>query len=557
MSPSTKSPFCNVIIIGAGFSGLAMACQLKRKLNYDDYIIYDRCAEPGGTWWANRYPGCGVDIPAAFYSLSFAPNPDFSKFFPKQAEILQYFNDVARKFDVSRHVVCNTEWQGAYWQDHSKTWMVKLRNLSTGEPFVQECKVLISAVGGLVNPNPFHISGIDTFEGEIIHTARWKSDISLYQKDVVVIGNGSSAAQLVPAIVDQVKSLTQFIRTPQYYLPSENREMHVLWRLIFRYVPGVLLILRILVFLILESTGGKFALTRDAAAARRESTERSKNYIMKFAPERYWPLLMPSYELGCKRRVFDNDNYISCLQRDHVHLTDDPIVALQPRSVLTKSGKQYPADVILLATGFSLTQYDVDLRGRNGYTRENHWKSIGCKEAYKSVAMGGFPNFFYVLGPNSGRGHTSTIYSIENHVDLIIQVIKPVLKGRASSVEVQTSSERLYNMQLHAAIDRTVFTNTCRTYFIDKETGKNWFIYPWDSFTMWYQTHWDGMGDWTYEYDEGKDTHWQHWLSSVSNFFMFAIGLIIFAFNGSVNMAIKPKGSSASTDIKARSTVSG
>lgn len=135
-------------------------------------------------------PGCGVDIPAAFYSLSFAPNPDFSKFFPKQAEILQYFNDVAQKFDVSRHIICNTEWQGAYWQDHSNTWMVKLRNLSTGESFVQECKILISAVGGLVNPNPFHISGIDTFEGDIMHTARWKADTSLCQKNVVVIGNG-------------------------------------------------------------------------------------------------------------------------------------------------------------------------------------------------------------------------------------------------------------------------------------------------------------------------------------------------------------------------------
>lgn len=148
--------------------------------------------------------------------------------FPSQAEILDYFTNVAKRFDVTRHVVPNTEWEGAYWQELTSTWLVKLKNLSTGQLYYQECKILISAVGGLVNPNQFDVSGIDVFQGDIIHTARWKTDVSLHDKDVIVVGNGckiplnfpqddaklsiGSAAQLVPAIADEAKSISQFIR---------------------------------------------------------------------------------------------------------------------------------------------------------------------------------------------------------------------------------------------------------------------------------------------------------------------------------------------------------
>lgn len=138
----------------------------------------------------NQDPGCAVDIPAVFYSLSFAPNPNFTKVFPSQAEILDYFNTVAERFDVTRHFIPNTEWEGAYWQDLTSTWLVTLRDLSTGETYYQECKILISAVGGLVNPNQFDTAGIDDFQGDIIHTARWRQDISLRRKNVIVVGNG-------------------------------------------------------------------------------------------------------------------------------------------------------------------------------------------------------------------------------------------------------------------------------------------------------------------------------------------------------------------------------
>lgn len=186
----------------------------------------------------NPDPGCGVDIPAPFYSLSFAPNAEFSRFFPKQQEVLQYLESVALRYDISGHVVGNTEWIGASFEDSTKTWLIKLRDVKSGQEYIQESKILVSAVGGLTNPNPFHIDGIERFQGSMIHTARWDHSVSLSDKDVVVIGNGcksdiyspwfspwlttnaASATQLVPAIASNVHSVTQFIRV------RENMSSH-------------------------------------------------------------------------------------------------------------------------------------------------------------------------------------------------------------------------------------------------------------------------------------------------------------------------------------------
>ncbi|CAG8163427.1 unnamed protein product [Penicillium nalgiovense] len=512
MASFEKMSSSKVLIIGAGFSGLATACQLRRELNCDDYIIYDRSSAPGGTWWANRW--CAVDIPAVFYSLSFAPNPDFSKVYPPQAEILEYFNKVADKYDVSRHIVQNTEWEGAYWQDLTSSWVVKLKNLTTGQTFYHDCKILISAVGALVNPNRFGVPGVEDFKGDIVHTAAWKEDMSLHQKDAIVVGNGCSAAQLIPAIAKEARSITQFIRTPQFYLQNENRQIDDNWKFVFRYVPGALRLVRLAVFLYLESTAVRFSINPHGNKARNISSERSKSYIQSNAPGEFHPR-----RLIC-RRIFDNNKYISCLQASNVHLTDDPIVEISTHSIFTKSGQEYPADAILLATGFALTQYDVELVGRNGQTRNEHWDNFGYKEAYKSTAMSGFPNFFYVLGPNSGKGHTSTIYSIENYVNLIMKVIAPVIQDRCSFVEVKPENEKDYNVNLHEEIAMTIFNNSCGSvsrsipysscwdciclihssqYFIDYKTKKNWFIYPWNSFVMWYSTHWGNLDDWTYD----------------------------------------------------------
>jgi cation diffusion facilitator CzcD-associated flavoprotein CzcO len=198
-----------------------MACRLKRDYNLDNYHIYDRQAGLGGTWLANIClshihissdkdtpdnvpldPGCAVDIPGFCYSYSFAPNPDFTQMFPPQAEILGYITNVVKQYHVDQHFTGNVEWTGAAWSDKSQTWSVSFQDVQTKQAFMQECQILISAVGGLVNPQELKIPGAETFQGEIIHTARWKKGVDLTNKHVAVIGNGGmhSAARItIPA----------------------------------------------------------------------------------------------------------------------------------------------------------------------------------------------------------------------------------------------------------------------------------------------------------------------------------------------------------------------
>ncbi|KAL3475125.1 hypothetical protein BJX99DRAFT_259741 [Aspergillus californicus] len=510
----SKAKYSQVVIIGAGFSGLTMACQLQQKLKEFDYIIYERSDKVGGTWSANKYPGCAVDIPAALYTLSFAPNPNFSKLCPSQTEVLEYFYDVARRYRVLEHVACQTEWEAAVWQESTQTWSVRLRDLASGTVFFHECKVLISAVGALVNPNPLDLPGVGSFRGEIVHTARWRDGLSLRGKDVVVIGNGASAAQLIPAVIHETKSITQFIRTPQYYVPNDNIDISEFWKAVFRWIPGFLLLVRFLIFVYLETAMAMIGLDEQGSRSRVVAASKSKSYMTGSAPEKYWSLLVPEYEIGCKRRIFDKAKYIPCLQNDKLHLTNDPIVRVNELSVMTHSGRVYPADTItdrvhlagsdfimlqVLATGFSLTHWDVEVRGRASRSREEHWNEFGYIEAYQSIAMNDFPNFFYLLGPNCGRAHTSTLFAIENYTHLILRLIRPVLEGRASAVEVKRESEWRYNEVLHDAIEKTVFTDSCGTYFNDKQTGRNWFIYPWSSLQMYYSTHIAGLDNWVYE----------------------------------------------------------
>ncbi|OJJ47351.1 hypothetical protein ASPZODRAFT_151843 [Penicilliopsis zonata CBS 506.65] len=396
-----------IIIIGGGISGMAMACQLKRQFNLDEYTIYDRQPALGGCWMANQYPGCAVDVPGCTYTLSFAPQPTFSKMFPSQPEILDYLTRVARQYGVDRHFRGSTEWKGACWHEKTQSWTVELQDLQTGKLFTRECSILISAVGGIVNPNTLNVKGVDSFQGEILHTARWR-DIDLRDKNVAVIGNGASALQLVPAILKQTNSVTQFMRTPHHVVPAKNYDIPPTLQLLLR-IPLVWYIVRLFMLLYLER--GFFQFRSEAGKARRAASEKeSREYVEKMAPARYLDLLIPKYEFGCKRRVFDRD-YLSALHDEKMTLTNDPIVEITSSSIITKS-TEVPVDVIILANGFALTHYDTPVQGRL-QSREQHWAGYGHKATYKTVAMSGFPNFFYLLGPNSGRLYTSTVQIIE------------------------------------------------------------------------------------------------------------------------------------------------
>ncbi|KAJ5653753.1 hypothetical protein N7490_000756 [Penicillium lividum] len=380
--------------------------------------------------------------------------------FPPQQEILNYLSTVVTKYRVDQHFTGRVEWIDSTWQEKTQRWIVTLQCLKTKQLFTQECQVLISAVGGLVNPSEFKVPGVEHFQGEIIHTARWNHNVDLTYKNVAVIGNGASAAQLIPAIIGKTKSVTQFMRSSHHLVEAKNHMISREWRDWFHKFPPLLYLIRMVLFLYMEIMWFRFQNTRLGKFGRDSVERKSREYVQKSAPESYWNLLIPSFEFGCKRRVFDR-GYLATLHESNMHLTDDPIMKIKTNSIITKSGQEVPVDVILLANGFSLTQYDTKIRGRQGKTREQHWKEYGHKAAFKTIAMHGFPNFFYILGPNSGRLYTSTIQIIESEVDMVIKVIGPIILRRAASAEVKSSSEQQYDAKLHRAIDNTVHNSDC------------------------------------------------------------------------------------------------
>lgn len=254
--------------------------------------------------------------------------------------------DTASKFDVDTHIKVNTSWDNAVWLEDKKMWRVALTNVKTNEKLVQECNVLISCIGGLVNPNPCLIPGVNSFKGEIAHTARWRNEIVLDDKNVVILGNGCSGTQVVPAIADKAQNIYHFFRSSQFYFPRYNPKIPSIVKWLFAYIPGFLTFWRWVLFNFLEYTFIQFYTDSLGGFQRKRAKKESDAYVERTAPQKYWDLLKPKYKVGCKRRVFD-PGYLKCLHRDNVFLTNDPVVLIKENEVITDSGKRYPADVIV------------------------------------------------------------------------------------------------------------------------------------------------------------------------------------------------------------------
>ncbi|KAJ5177692.1 FAD/NAD(P)-binding domain-containing protein [Penicillium coprophilum] len=521
--PLLSKPPSSVIIIGGGFSGLAMACQLQRTLDLDDYVIYDRNSGIGGTWWANT---CSFIPPPEFSLCLSSANRDLCAMeqiqdvelmFRGFAIVFHYMHRVASHYGVSDHFTGNTEWEGADWQDEKQLWLVRLKDLQTGDQFTQECRILISGVGALVNPRTMDVEGSETFQGSIIHTAQWQHSVDLRDKHVSGEYSDSSIAsalQLVPEIAKEAKSVTQFMRSPQHLVESSNYAISPFWRFMFRYFPITLYLARFVMFIYMEESFLHSQPSRPGRLSRANSERQSREYVQRTAPKKYWDLLTPTFDFGCRvgistsllsactetilqRRIFDRA-YAASLHQDNLTLTNDPIVKIKPTAIVTGSKEEVYTDVIVLATGFDLSQYDIEIKGRHGKTREQHWQEAEGKATFKTVAMSGFPNFFYILGPNSGRIYTSTLAMIESQVDLVINAIRPIILRHASSVEVRTGRDKQYQDSLNHALDNTIYNRSCSGYFFDEGTGKNWFIYPWDSVHLWWEMYWNAEAGWEY-----------------------------------------------------------
>lgn len=389
--------------IGTGFSGICLAATLARWHDLSapgDIRLFSRDPDVGGTWQLNQYPGAACDVPSALYSFSFASNPNWSRVLPPAAELRAYLGRVADEYGVRDKMVFGVEVFRAEWDEGRGRWRLGVRELGEGgRVFAHECRFLFSGAGHFTVPRELGVPGLEGFQGEVMHSARWREDVRLEGKRVVVFGNGCTAAQIVPAIVGRTKHLTQIVRSKHWVYPPIDGRMPDWGKALLGGVPGLARAQRLLVFLLAEVDWKGFKLTEAGARFRAKKRKAVEAYMRKAAPAKYHDILIPDFEVGCKRRIFDS-GYLESLHADNLTLTDERVAEVLPNGVRMQSGGVIEADVIVLANGFSTNQYlgGVELIGRGGMTLEKHWESFGGPEAYNCTALSDFPNMFFLLG---------------------------------------------------------------------------------------------------------------------------------------------------------------
>jgi cation diffusion facilitator CzcD-associated flavoprotein CzcO len=469
----------DVIIIGAGVSGLCIACRLQHA--GFSYTILEQADNVGGTWRDNTYPGCGCDIPAPLYSFSFAQHAGWSRLFATQPEILDYLQWVAARFGVDKRIEFGTTVVSATWQEPRQTWAVV-----TADGTALESRYLVSATGALRTPQYPDIRGRDTFGGPAFHTATWDHTVDLQGKRVAVIGTGASAIQFVPQIAAHVRHLTVFQRTPSWIVPKADREFTPRERLLRRFWTHRSYA-RSRLFWIHESRVKGFT----ESAGQMADTERlARSHLRRQVPDRQLrAALTPDYAIGCKRLLISSDCYRT-LNRDNVTLQTSPIVEMTADSVVTADRQAFQADVVIYGTGFDahFSFAEIDVVGRDGKRLSDRWDP--GREAYLGTTVSGFPNYFVMLGPNSGLGHNSQIFMIEAQARYITSCLRTARRRRIGVLEVRQSVEKEFNEWLQGRLAHSVWqAGGCQSWYQHPSSGKNTVLWPSSAISFWRRTH--------------------------------------------------------------------
>jgi cation diffusion facilitator CzcD-associated flavoprotein CzcO len=467
----------DAVVVGAGFSGLAVAARLA-KAGIERTIVLEKAGSIGGTWRENTYPGCACDIPSHLYSLSFAPKHDWSRLYAPQPEIRAYLEYVASKCRLWPKIRLNARVTGATWDEANAVWHVAL---GSGETFVT--RSVISATGPLNTPATPALAGLESFEGRVFHSATWDHDYDLSGKRVAVIGTGASAIQFVPRIAPAVARLDLYQRTPPWILPKRDRPIPPATIERFRRFPPFRLYERYRLFWIHESRADGFttspALMDDAKAlALRQIDKQVKDPELKRK-------VTPGYELGCKRILISSD-YYPALARSNVDVVTEPIARVYPGGIEAADGTRRDVDAIVFGTGFDVhkTVLGFSLVGRGGRSLAEAW--AGGKEAYLGTTISGFPNFFMMIGPNSGLGHNSQVFMIEAQARYVSAALKKLLKRREAAIDVRRPVQADFNGWVRDRLTGSVWSRgSCKSWYLDPATGRNSALWPSSALAFW------------------------------------------------------------------------
>ncbi len=457
-----------VAIVGTGFSGLGIAISLARS-GRRDFVVIERGDDVGGTWRDNTYPGATCDVPSRLYSFSFLPNPDWTRSYSPQPEILDYLRHCAQETGVLPHIRFGTELLGADWDPAAQHWKLQT---SRGE---LTARFLVMGTGALVEPALPDIEGLADFTGTVFHSARWDHGADLTGRKVGAIGTGASAIQFVPHLQREAEHLTLFQRTPPWVLPRTDRGVSSLERLVYRRVPLAQKVARAGVYTLLESRAVGFVLNPKLLRPLEKLAGLHLQRAVQDPTLRQ--KLTPTYSIGCKRILISND-YYPALAQDNVDVVTAGIERIVADGIRTTDGVLHPIDTLVLGTGFHVTDNPgfTRIRGRDGTSLAQAWEQHGM-QAYLGTTVAGFPNLFLLLGPNTGIGHTSAVFMIERQVGLVRQALAHADRHGIAELEVRPEIQTEWNEDLARRSGRTVWQSGCQSWYLDDQ-GRNTVLWP-------------------------------------------------------------------------------
>lgn len=479
MSSSTGPTHVDHLIVGAGFAGLAAAIKLD-EADERDFVVIEKDSDVGGTWHINTYPGAECDVPSQLYSYSFALNPNWSRVYSPQQEIWEYTRKVAEESGTLDRFEFDTAVLDARWDEEAQRWLVR----TEGPDGVQEyaARTVISGSGGLSEPRLPEIDGIDSFQGEIFHSARWDHDVDLAGKRIAVIGTGASAIQLVPELQKVAGHVDVYQRTPNWIIPRNERSFSALEKTLFAKVPGVQRAARSVVYGTLEARVPAFA--KFPQLMRAIELQGRRHIAKGIKDPELRAKVTPSYRAGCKRILVSNKWY-PALDADNVDLVTDPIVKVTGDAVVTADGTERAIDVLVVATGFYVTEPPIaqHITGRDGRTLADLWDEGGMA-AYKGTTVHGFPNLFQLVGPNTALGHSSMIFMIESQVKYVVEAARTMRREGLAAVEPTQAAQDAWTAEIRRKMKPTVWqTGGCASWYLDK-FGNNTTLWPGQTFTF-------------------------------------------------------------------------
>jgi cation diffusion facilitator CzcD-associated flavoprotein CzcO len=444
-----------VAVVGAGFGGIAMGVNLKQA-GIDTFTIYESSLGIGGTWWDNTYPGAEVDVGSHLYCFSFKPH-QWTRTHARQPELQKYLEETVDEFGLRPHLRLGTPVESATWDEERHLWAVRLEDGT-----VDESHVVVSGVGFLNVPRYPDWPGLDDFAGPAFHTARWEHQHDLTGKTVAVVGTGSSATQVVPAIRPIVEQLYVYQREPGWILPKGERDLtdeeqatftkpwrrrRERWRLKF----------------LLEKSLFRGALYRPGTKVNTTRHQVCLDYIARqFAdhPE-LREAVTPTYPYPGKRPVFASTFY-PALKKDNVELVPRAVASVTSTGIVDGDGVERAVDVIVMATGFKPADYLARLRvvGRDGRALQEIWGDE--PRAYLGITVPAFPNFFMLYGPGTNGGEI--VIMLESQAEYAVRAIKRMIRERVTAVEVKAHYDVRWYRWLQARMEGTSWTMS-RNYF--------------------------------------------------------------------------------------------